>query len=61
MKPFLTSPIPSKYLAHQSDDIFKAAVGILDTVELQQSVRLLGIRLTNLRHQDQASQLKLDN
>jgi DNA polymerase-4 len=36
---------------NQSGDIYKAAVGILDTVELQQPVRLLGIRLTNLRHQ----------
>jgi len=35
----------------QSGDIYKAAVDILDTVELQQPVRLLGIRLTNLRHQ----------
>ena len=40
-----------------SDDIYKAAVDILDTVELQQPVRLLGIRLTNLR--DQSSQLPL--
>ncbi len=36
---------------NQSGDIYKAAVDILDTVELQQPVRLLGIRLTNLRHQ----------
>ena len=35
---------------NQSGDIYKAAVDILDTVELQQPVRLLGIRLTNLRH-----------
>jgi DNA polymerase-4 len=36
---------------NQSGDIYKAAIDILDTVELQQPVRLLGIRLTNLRHQ----------
>jgi DNA polymerase-4 len=36
---------------NQSGDIYKAALDILDTVELQQPVRLLGIRLTNLRHQ----------
>ena len=34
-----------------SDDIYKAAIDILDTVELQQPVRLLGVRLTNLQHQ----------
>ena len=44
---------------NQSDDIYKAAIDILNTVELQQPVRLLGIRLTNLRYQDQASQLPL--
>jgi DNA polymerase IV len=44
---------------NQSDDIYKAAIDILDTVELQQPVRLLGIRLTNLRYQDQVSQLPL--
>ena len=39
------------YPINQSDDIYKAAVDILDTVELQQPVRLLGVRLTNLQHQ----------
>ena len=34
-----------------SDDIYKAAVDVLDTIELQQPVRLLGVRLTNLKHQ----------
>ena len=33
----------------QSDDIYKAAIDILDTVELQQPVRLLGVRLSNLQ------------
>jgi hypothetical protein len=41
----LVSPI------NQSADIYKAAVDILDTVELQQPVRLLGVRLTNLKYQ----------
>jgi DNA polymerase-4 len=40
-----------------SDDIYKAAVKILDTLELSQPIRLLGIRLTNLQHQ--TSQLPL--
>ncbi len=40
-----------------SDDIYNAAVKILDSLELTQSVRLLGIRLTNLQHQ--TSQLPL--
>jgi len=35
---------------NQSNDIYQAAIDILDTVELQQPVRLLGIRLTNLQH-----------
>ncbi|MDD2309947.1 MAG: DNA polymerase IV [Desulfuromonadaceae bacterium] len=34
-----------------SDVIYRAALGILDTVELVQPVRLLGIRLSNLRHE----------
>jgi DNA polymerase IV len=36
---------------NQSDDIYKKAIDILDTIELQQPVRLLGIRLTNLKYQ----------
>lgn len=32
-----------------SDEIYKAAVSILDTVELEQPVRLLGITLNNLK------------
>ena len=43
-----------------TDDIYQAAVAILDTVQLAQPVRLLGITLTNLRHQgDQALQMTL--
>jgi DNA polymerase-4 len=37
---------------NQSDDNYKAAVYILDTVELQQPVMLLGVRLTNLKYND---------
>jgi len=40
-----------------SDEIYLAALGILDTVELEQPVRLLGISLRNLKHQ--AEQLPL--
>jgi DNA polymerase-4 len=40
-----------------SDEIYKAALGILETVELEQPVRLLGISLSNLKHQ--AEQLPL--
>jgi DNA polymerase-4 len=40
-----------------SDDIFKAAIAILDTTELPQPVRQLGVRLSNLKYQ--AEQLSL--
>lgn len=40
-----------------SDEIYRAALGILETVELEQSVRLLGVSLGNLKHQ--AAQLPL--
>jgi DNA polymerase-4 len=40
-----------------SDEIYRAALGILDTVELEQPVRLLGVTLSNLKHQ--AEQLPL--
>jgi DNA polymerase-4 len=40
-----------------SDEIYKAALSILDTVELEQPVRLLGVSLSNLKHQ--AEQLPL--
>ncbi|MGD9973236.1 MAG: DNA polymerase IV [Desulfatirhabdiaceae bacterium] len=40
----LTKPV------NQSDDIYQAAIDLLDTVALQQPVRLLGVRLTNLQH-----------
>jgi DNA polymerase IV len=34
-----------------TDDIYRAVVAILDTLELPQPVRLLGVRIANLRHQ----------
>lgn len=40
-----------------SDDIYHAAVKILDSLELAQAIRLLGIRITNLQYQ--TSQLPL--
>jgi DNA polymerase-4 len=40
-----------------SDEIYRAALAILNTVELEQPVRLLGISLSNLKHQ--AEQLPL--
>ena len=46
-----------KNYINQSDDIYKAAISILSTVELEQPVRLLGISLSNLKHQ--AEQLPL--
>lgn len=36
-----------------SDDIYHAAVGILDSVTLEQPVRLLGICLSGLRHREE--------
>lgn len=36
---------------NQSNDIYKAAVAILDSIVLMQPVRLLGIRLSNLRYE----------
>jgi len=35
---------------NRSEDIYKTAVAILDTLELPQAVRLLGIKLTNLNY-----------
>lgn len=40
-----------------SDEIYRAALSILDGVELEQPVRLMGVRLSNLKHQ--AEQLPL--
>lgn len=38
---------------NQSDEIFTEAVSILDSLELSQPVRLLGVRITNLCYQRQ--------
>ena len=46
-----------KNYINQSDDIYKTAISILGTVELEQPVRLLGVSLSNLKHQ--AEQLPL--
>jgi DNA polymerase IV len=35
----------------RSDEIYRAVLGILDGIELAQPIRLLGVRLSNLRHQ----------
>jgi DNA polymerase-4 len=40
-----------------SDEIYKTALSIIDTVKLEQPVRLLGVSLSNLKHQ--AEQLPL--
>jgi len=34
-----------------SDEIYKAALGLLDGVELEQPLRLVGVSLSNLKHQ----------
>jgi DNA polymerase-4 len=36
-----------------SEDIYRAAIAIMDTTELQQPVRLLGVRLSNLQYHTQ--------
>ena len=36
---------------NRSDEIFNEAVSVLDTLELEQPVRLLGVRITNLCYQ----------
>jgi DNA polymerase-4 len=46
-----------KNYINMSDDIYKTAIAILDTTELQQPVRQLGVRLSNLKYE--AEQLSL--
>ena len=46
-----------KSYINQSDEIYKAAIAILDTTELPQPVRQLGVKLSNLKYQ--AEQLSL--
>lgn len=38
---------------NRTDEIYQAVVAILATVELEQPVRLMGVRLTNLQHHNQ--------
>ena len=40
-----------KSYSNQSDEIYKAAMGILNGVELEQPVRLLGVSLSNLQYE----------
>ncbi len=40
-----------KSYINQSDEIYKAAIAILDTTELPQPVRQLGVKLSNLKYQ----------
>ena len=42
---------PSPHYINQSEEIYRAAVAILDTLVLTQPVRLLGVRLSNLRYE----------
>ena len=46
-----------KSYVNQSDEIYRAALSILETVELEQPVRLMGVSLSNLKNQ--AEQLPL--
>lgn len=46
-----------KNYVNMSDEIYKAALSILETVDLEQPVRLLGVSISNLKHQ--AEQLSL--
>jgi len=46
-----------KTYIYLSDEIYRAALAILNTVELEQPIRLLGVSLSNLKHQ--AEQLPL--
>jgi DNA polymerase IV len=43
-----------------SDDIYRAAVRILDSVTLEQPIRLLGVRLSSLRHREEQLPLFLE-
>ena len=45
---------------NQSNEIFTTAVTVLDSLELEQPVRLLGVRITNLCYQQQQLPLFVD-
>lgn len=49
----------SSYI-NQSDRIYRAAIRRLDTAEINQSVRLLGVKLSNLQYHYQQLPLFLD-
>lgn len=42
---------------NQSDEIYEAATTILNSIEICQKVRLLGVKLSNLQHHSQQQQL----
>jgi len=46
-----------KDYTNQSDEIYRTALSLLDTVELEQPIRLMGISLSNLNHQAQQPSL----
>ena len=50
-----------KSYINQSDDIYRAALSILNTVDLEQPVRLLGVSLSNLKHQDEQLSLFVED
>lgn len=50
-----------RHYINLSDEIYKAALNILKTVELEQPVRLLGISLSNLQHQTEQLPLFIED
>ena len=50
-----------KNYTNQSDEIYKAAKGILESRELEQPVRLLGVSLSNLRQEQEQLPLFLED
>ena len=50
-----------KSYTNQSDEIYKAAMGILGTVELEQPVRLLGVSLSNLQQEPEQLPLFIED
>lgn len=40
-----------KRFVNKSEDIYNGAVAILDTIDIEQPIRLLGVRITNLCYQ----------
>lgn len=50
-----------KNYVNLTDEIYRAALSILNTVELEQPVRLLGISLSNLKHQGEQLSLFVED